>query len=100
MDYATGTTVELAMEAETDQLLVRQEYHSILFLDDHGRLVRGQRRSRSSRYCVKRQSCFWSGAERGRSRVEVGRQTRGRRLQKVLSVRWDTALKKLARGRE
>jgi hypothetical protein len=49
---------------------------------------------------VKRQNCSWCGAERDRRRVVVGRQTRGRQVQKVQKVKQDTALKKLARDCE
>lgn len=100
MDCAIGTTVELGTKVEIDQLLARQECRWTLVLAGPCRHFHDQKKSQSSKCYVKRQNCSWSGVERGRCRVVVGRQTRGRRLQKVLSVRQDTALEKPARDCE
>lgn len=100
MGCAIETTVELGAKVEIDQLLTRQECHYSLVLAGCCRRFHGQKRSQSSRCCVKRQNCSWSGAERDRFRLVVGRQTRGYQLQKVLLARQDTVLKKPARGCE
>lgn len=87
MDCAIGSRVEAAPKGGVGQPSARQVYHSIRVLADRVHVparLHGLRKSQSSKYCAMRPNCSWCAAGKGRCRVVVGRQTRGRLMRRGL----------------